>query len=178
MDFIQEKLKKQWFNYPKFITLKTVGENITEEVLNKKILRYEEAVKEAKERIEEYETFHFLYISIIKELELFDKDGNLKDKEEVNQNITAALDLLEEMGKNSVIQSVKKIRRNLPDMLNYFDIAKSVITKISKTIPIDQEIISCLFIAGRIQQLGEEIVNQKHHQNFHSPMPTLNEANY
>ncbi|ETR69887.1 MAG: hypothetical protein OMM_03634 [Candidatus Magnetoglobus multicellularis str. Araruama] len=130
----------------------TIGENITEEVLNKKILRYEEAVKEAKERIEEYETFHYLYISIIKELELFDKDGNLKDKEEVTQNITAALDLLEEMGKNSVIQNVKKIRRNLPDMLNYFDIAQSVITKISKTIPIDQEILRCLFIAWQFRK--------------------------
>jgi hypothetical protein len=37
-------------------------------------------------------------------------------------------------------------------MLNYFDIAQSVITKISKTIPIDQEILRCLFIAWQFRK--------------------------
>lgn len=129
-----------------------IGANITEELLNKKIQKYEEAAAEAEKKIDEYETFHFLYISIIKELEIFDKNGELKDKEEVRQNIITALDLLEEMGNKSIIKSVEKVRRNLPDLLNYFDIAKSVKTKLSKIVSIDKDILNCLFIAWQYRK--------------------------
>jgi hypothetical protein len=129
-----------------------IGANITEELLNKKIQKYEEAAAEAEKKIDEYETFHFLYISIIKELEIFDKNGELKDKEEVRQNIITALDLLEEIGNKSIIKSVEKVRRNLPDLLNYFDIAKSVTTKLSKIVSIDKDILNCLFIAWQYRK--------------------------
>jgi hypothetical protein len=129
-----------------------IGANITEELLNKKIQKYEEEAAEAEKKIDEYETFHFLYISIIKELEIFDKNGELKDKEEVRQNIITALDLLEEMGNKSIIKSVEKVRRNLPDLLNYFDIAKSVTTKLSKIVSIDKDILNCLFIAWQYRK--------------------------
>jgi hypothetical protein len=129
-----------------------IGDRITEESLNKKIEKYEEAAKEADKRIEEYETFHYLYVSIIKELELFDKNGQLKEKDVTIQNIETALELLEEMEKNSITEGAKKVRRVLPNLFNYFDIAKSVITRISKNTLIDKEVLNCLFIAWQFMK--------------------------
>ena len=39
--------------------------------------RYEENQRKAQERIEIYNSFHYLYISILKELEIFDDTGKL-----------------------------------------------------------------------------------------------------
>ena len=69
----------------------------SDEVINKRIDAYEEAVKLANGAIELYEAFHFLYISIINELKLFDGNGNLRDRKEAEKNIEAGLSLIEEL---------------------------------------------------------------------------------
>ena len=59
----------------------------SDEVIDKRIDGYEEAVKIADEAIELYESFHFLYVTIINELKLFDGNGNLRNRKEAEENI-------------------------------------------------------------------------------------------
>lgn len=44
--------------------------------LSRKINKYEEAKTKAQEKIEIYDSFHYLYTCIIKELDIFDESGN------------------------------------------------------------------------------------------------------
>ena len=86
----------------------------SDEVINKRIDAYEEAVKLANGAIELYEAFHFLYISIINELKLFDGNGNLRDRKEAEKNIEAGLSLIEELEHKKIIKAVNKVRRTMP----------------------------------------------------------------
>ena len=116
------------------------------EVINKRIDAYDEAVKLADEAIELYETFHFLYISIINELKLFDGNGNLRDRKEAEENIEVGLSLIEELGHKKIIKAVNKVRRTMPGLLNYFDLAISVLEDLS-SLPIHQEALKALCLA-------------------------------
>ena len=118
----------------------------SDEVINKRIDAYEEAVKLADEAIELYETFHFLYINIINELKLFDGNGNLRDRKEAEENIEVGLSLIEELGHKKIIKAVNKVRRTMPGLLNYFDLAISVLEDLS-TLPIHQEALKALCVA-------------------------------
>jgi hypothetical protein len=113
------------------------------EVINKRIDEYEEAVKNADEAIELYESFHFLYVSIINELKLFDGNGNLRDRKKAEENIEAGLFLIEELGHKKITKAVNKVRRTMPGLLNYFDVAKAVVGDLS-SLPIDQEALQAL----------------------------------
>ena len=118
----------------------------SDEVIDKRIDEYDEAVKIANEAIELYESFHFLYITIINELKLFDGNGNLRDRKEAEQNIQAGLSLIEELGQTKITKAVNKVRRTMPGLLNYFDVAKSVVGNLSN-LPIDQEALQALCLA-------------------------------
>jgi hypothetical protein len=116
------------------------------EVINKRIDEHEEAVKNADEAIELYESFHFLYVTIINELKLFDVNGNLRDRKEAEDNIEASLSLIEELEHTKITKAVNKVRRTMPGLLNYFDVAKAVVGNLSN-LPIDQEILQVLCLA-------------------------------
>ena len=115
-------------------------------MINKRIDAYEEAVKLANGAIELYEAFHFLYISIINELKLFDGNGNLRDRKEAEKNIEAGLSLIEELEHKKIIKAVNKVRRTMPGLLNYFDLAISVLHNLS-SLPIHQEALKALCLA-------------------------------
>ena len=70
---------------------------------------YEKAEKVADEAIELYESFNFLYITIINELKLFDSNGNLRDRKEAEENIQAGLSLIEELGHTKITKTVNKV---------------------------------------------------------------------
>ena len=116
------------------------------EVINKRIDGYEKAEKVADEAIELYESFNFLYITIINELKLFDGNGNLRDRKEAEQNIQAGLSLIEELGHTKITKAVNKVRRTMPGLLNYFDLAKSIVGNLS-SLAVDQEALQALCLA-------------------------------
>jgi len=118
----------------------------SDEVINKRIDGYEKAEKVADEAIELYESFNFLYITTINELKLFDGNGNVRDRKEAEENIQAGLSLIEELGHTKITKAVNKVRRTMPGLLNYFDVAKSVVGDLS-SLPIDQEALQALCLA-------------------------------
>jgi len=72
------------------------------------INKYEEAKTKAQEKIEIYDSFHYLYTCIIKELDIFDENGKLRDRRNAECNIEVCLDLLE-----SEIELKKPVKRIL-----------------------------------------------------------------
>ena len=129
----------------------------SDEVINKRIDLYNEAVKIAGEAIELYETFHFFYVIIINELKLFDCNGNLRDRKEAEENIETGLSLIEELGHKKITKAVKKVRRTMPEVLNYFDLAISILDNLS-SLPIDQEALQALCLAW---QWGKGYIKSK-----------------
>ena len=119
--------------------------------------RYEENQRKAQERIESYDSFHYMYISILKELEIFDETGKLRDRLTAEENIEACLDLLEtELGYE---KQVKKIRRVMGDLLNYFEVAEVVVGELQEKHPeISKEVLEALCLAW---QWGKKKIKAK-----------------
>jgi hypothetical protein len=118
----------------------------SDEVINKRIDAYDQAVIIADEAIELYESFHFLYVSIRNEIKLFDGNGNLRDRKEAEENIQTGLSLIEKLDHKGITKAVNKVRRTMPDLLNYFDLAISIVSDLS-SLPIDQEALQALCLA-------------------------------
>ncbi len=115
-------------------------------VIMKRINQFEKAQKIAIEKIQLLEEYEYLYGCLISELRIFDENGTLRDRKEAEGNLKAGLDLMETLGKTGMTKSVIQIRNILPDLLNYFDEAKSIIDEL-KDLPIDQEALKALCIA-------------------------------
>ena len=123
----------------------------TEEVINKRINAGEEATAIAEESIELYETVHYLYLCILENLRIFDEDGNLRDRQQSEAEIEEALNMINESGVPKICKAVKKIRSTLPELLNYFDTARTVVENLM-TIPIHQEALKALFPAWQYRK--------------------------
>jgi hypothetical protein len=118
----------------------------TDDVIDKRIEKYEEAQRVSDETIELYEIFSFLYSSIVENLRIFNSKGALRDRKDAEENIKIGINLIESLKKTGLTNAVEKIRRTLPDLLNYFDVAKSVVADLNQ-LPIDQEALQALCLA-------------------------------
>jgi hypothetical protein len=118
----------------------------TDTVIERRINQYEQATRIADEKIELYETFSFLYTSLTENLRVFNSKGQRRDRKQAEENIKTGLDLIESLANSGLTKAVKKIRRTLPDLLNYFQVAESIMAKLEK-LPIDQEPLQALCLA-------------------------------
>jgi hypothetical protein len=115
-------------------------------VINKRIDAYEQAKTDADNAIELYETFSFLYRDIIEEMNVFDCNGNLRDRQSAEKNIEAGLSLIEELGHAKIKEAVKKVRGTMPDLLNFFNEAEKILSGLSE-LPIDPNALKALCLA-------------------------------
>jgi hypothetical protein len=120
-------------------------------VINKGIDKYIKAKKIAKEKIQLYEDYHFLYKCLIEELKIFDNNGNLRDRKQAEATITTGLDLIETLGNAKLTKVVNKVRRTMPEVFNYFDIAKSIVADLG-ALSIDQEALRALCLAWQCRK--------------------------
>ena len=129
----------------------------TPRTMEKRFRQWEEALKIADEKIELYETFSVLYECLVDELQVFDCNGKLRARNNAEENIKTELDLLEELGHEKITEAVGKVRRCLPNLLNYFDVAKDLVDKLEK-LNIDQEALRLLCLA---HQWGKGAIKAK-----------------
>jgi len=130
----------------------------SDRVIDKRIEEYEEAKKNADEKIELYDSFHYLYGCLIAELRIFGKDGQLRDRMEAEDNIEACLDLIESLENEKLNKQVKKVRRILPDLLNYFGVAAEVVQELENSPDITHEALHALFLAW---QWNKSVIKSK-----------------
>lgn len=107
-------------------------ERKTEVVFEKKYKLYEEALEETIQAVEEYDDFTYLYGCIIHQLQPFYSDGETRDRERASEEILTALDLIEELGKESINEDVKTVRGLMPELLNYFEQTKESVKECQK----------------------------------------------
>ena len=115
----------------------------TDRVIEKRIDLFEKSAKIANEKIELYESFSFLYKCLIDELRVFDNNGELRHRQEAENNIEIGLNLIETLEINKLTKAVKKVGRTLPELLNYFDVAQGIVESLEKT-GIDREALHAL----------------------------------
>ncbi len=105
----------------------------TDELFRKKYDLYELALQGTIQAVEEYEDFTYLYMCIIKQLQPFYSDGETRDRAKAEEEIKAALALIEELGKESIDKDAQTVRGLLPQLLNYFEQTKESVKKCQET---------------------------------------------
>ncbi len=106
----------------------------SERVFDKRVAHYEEACRDAARKQARYENFCYLYQCLVAELWLFDDDGGLRDRQEAEGQMAAALELLDSLGVASISDAVAKVRCTLPDLLAYFEVAAQIVPRLSTQI--------------------------------------------
>lgn len=104
------------------------------------------AQKKAAKKIDRYEDYAYLYRCLVEELRLFDETGQLRNRQESEGNMAAALELLDSLGVGYISDAVQKVRRVLPDLLTYFEVAQSVVAQLD-ALPLEQETLRTLCVA-------------------------------
>jgi hypothetical protein len=139
-DAAYKAIREEYDRYDKLDSAKSNN------VIDKRIDEYKKAKKIANEQIQIYADYHFLYKCLIEELKIFDNNGDLRDRNEAEAHIKVGLDLLETLGIAKLTKAVNKVRRTMPELLNYFDIAKSFVADL-RELSIDQEALRALCLA-------------------------------
>jgi hypothetical protein len=124
----------------------TLASAKSEDVIRRRTRKYEEAREKAEKAMELYDNFSYLYNCILNEMKPFRHDGQLRERQQAEGNILAALEMLEALGNEKINNAIKQIRRIMPTMLNYFDVACEVREKLDK-LSIDQNALSALCLA-------------------------------
>ena len=88
---------------------------------------YRQAQNVCEKAIREYDDFSYLYYCIIKELHVFDSEGNLRHKQQAEEVIKTGLQLIEESDNEGARKAAQKVMRTLPDLFHYFDVAEGIV---------------------------------------------------
>jgi len=100
----------------------------------------------ATKKIDRYEDYAYLYHCLVHELHLFDETGRLRNRQEAEGNMEAALELLDLLGVGYISDAVQKVRHTLPDLLQYFEVAQAVVVQL-EALPIQPETLRTLCLA-------------------------------
>jgi hypothetical protein len=73
-------------------------------------------------------------------------DGNLRSRQQAEAGVSCGLMLIEGLNHTNITSAVNKVRRALPDLFHYFDIAKKVVNE-CKALGIDEESLKAYFVA-------------------------------
>ncbi len=101
-------------------------------VIDKRLTLCFEADKAIIDNRELSENFHYLYGEIIQQLKSFDSQGNLRTREEAENTINAALDLMEELDYKPIKKPITSVRNALSDCLTYFENAQQAVKNCEK----------------------------------------------
>ena len=88
-------------------------------IIQRQTLCDEAEVKE-NQAIDLYEGFSYLYHYIIHQLTLFNTEGKLRNRDEVEENMAIALELMTSLGHQRISKEARLITKTLPELLTYF----------------------------------------------------------
>jgi flagellin-specific chaperone FliS len=125
---------------------KTLVSAKTEPVVDKRLNRCFTADDAAKQAIELYDNFSYLYQYIIRQLNVFDSKGNLRQYDEVKEKMEIALELMETLNHNPINKAIASIKKALPDLLTYRADASVAVANCQK-LNTDQDTLQALFLA-------------------------------
>jgi len=124
---------------------------------------YAKAKKRVVQKIDRYADAAYLYQCLVEELRVFDTNGDVRDRRKAEGNIETALDLLDTLKVGYISDAVQHVRRELPELLHYFDVAASVVAELLNG-SLDQETLRVLCVAW---QWRKEQIKAKHAKARH-----------
>ena len=136
----------------------TLGSARTEAVIDKRLNRCFDAVDAAKQAIEIYENFSYLYQYLIHQLNVFDSKGNLCQLKQVKENMAVALELMLSLNHKAINKEVKSIKNALADLLTYFSDADTAIENCQK-LSSNEDALKSLSLAW---QWNKAVIKSKH----------------
>lgn len=120
-------------------------------VITKKSKEYEKAKREAEKAIDNYDRFHYLYLCLIRSLQVFDRHGELNERGAAERTVHAALDLMSELHNGSLDIEVKTIRQLVPELFSYLDEASRIVGKLRSS-EIPEEVLKAFCSAWQYQK--------------------------
>ncbi len=118
----------------------------SDRVKEKRRVDCEKSAEAATKAVTLYDDFSYLYRCILGELNVFDSNGNLRDRKQAEEGVKVGLVLVEELNHNNITEAVNKIKRILPDLFHYLDVAKKVLNE-CKELAINEESLKAYCIA-------------------------------
>lgn len=118
----------------------------TKEVVAKREEKYNKSCEYSDKAISMYEDFSYLYGQLIREIQPFKSNGELRQKESAIANIEVALELMKSLKNEKINAQISTIEGVLPNLLNYFEQSKKAI-KECQNLGVKDYIISTLTLA-------------------------------
>ncbi len=131
-----------------------------QKVINKRRYEYSKAKNKTLEAIEVYEDFSYLYQYIISQMQLFQTNGKIRNKQNSEENIMIALELIKTLNNEKINTQISSIERLLPNLLNYFTEGQIAI-KNCKKLEIDDDTITLFTL---IWKWSKELIKAKKEQ--------------
>lgn len=132
-------------------SLKKIKSTKNKEEIAKNKEAYDAAVEVSRQKIELYEEFKYVYTGLVRELLVFDSNGNLRKRGNAEENINIYLVLIDTLNNKKLSGEVKRIRKILPDLLMYFDRASEILKGLKDLLP-NEDALKCLCAAWQCRK--------------------------
>ena len=132
--------------------LRLLHNSKTKNTLEKRQKQYHQAKHDARKSIDTYENFEFLYHNLLGAFQLFDKKGELKNKDLVISDFKAGLELVSLLKITKLDQDVKSIKNCMPDLFTFYNSAKVVCDKLAQSVGVEKLIQ--FFWLGNTKKIG------------------------
>ncbi len=135
----------------------------SDRVLKKRWANCESAAEAAQKTVMLYDDFSYLYRCVLGELNVFDSNGNLRDREQAEEGIKVGLAFVKELNNSGITKAADKAERTLPELFHYFDVAKQVVDE-CRELGIDEEILKAYCLAwqwGKAVRKAKKTVRKK-----------------
>ena len=147
----------------------------SDRVQEKRLVACEKATEAAQKAVRLYDDFCYLYRCVLGELNVFDSNGNLRNRQQAEEGIQVGLALIEQLNHNNITKAVNKTRRTLPDLFHYLDVAKKVVNE-CKELPISEESLKAYCLAWQWRKAvrkAKKSERKKRHKNWNNFTWTL-----
>ena len=124
-------------------------------VQNKRLRQWEECAETAEKAVSRYDDFIYLYYYLLAQINVFDSNGHLRSRQQAEEGVQVALALIAELGHNPLTEAASKVKRTLPDLFHYFDVAKEVVAECA-ALGIDEEVLKSYCIAWQWGKAAEK----------------------
>lgn len=118
----------------------------SDEVITKRKVKYKKSQEKSQEAITLYDSFSYLYICLISELRIFNSKGRVRNRKKSEENIVIGLELIETLVHIKITKAVKSIKKMVPYLLSYFDVAGKIVTSLSAS-DLPSELLEMLCLA-------------------------------
>lgn len=104
----------------------------SERVIDKRLSLCLGADVAAEQAIDLYDDFSYLYTTLIHQLNVFNSNGDLRDYDQVEGHIIAALELMASLNHSGIAKTATLIKKAVPDLLTYFKDALTAVKNCRK----------------------------------------------